>query len=257
VKVSFVIPTRNQAQFIRKCIDSCIAQGVDSEIVVVDGNSTDGTQAVLAEYGERLRFISEKDSGQSEALNKGVHMAKGEIVAWLNSDDYYPHDGVLKRVLDHFDEHTDVVYGDGVMVDVKGNVIRPFPSRRVTTPREIVLLPSGFVLQPALFFRRQRFLDVGGVDLGLHWAMDYDLWIRMFERARGVQYLPEVLAHATYHDNAKSVGGMWKQIREFSLIKHRHQRLLNGPLDRLRLEAGMASLYAYYAAVRLGLKRAT
>jgi glycosyltransferase involved in cell wall biosynthesis len=257
VKVSFVIPTRNQARFIKKCIDSCLAQGVDSEILVMDGASTDGTQDVLAEYGDRIRWVSEKDSGQSEALNKGIKQAEGEVIAWINSDDYYPHDGVLKRVLALLGDDTDVVYGDGMMVDVEGRPIRLFRGKPVSTPREIVLLPSGFVLQPAMFFRRKLFLDVGGVDLGLHWAMDYELWIRLFERARKVKYVAETFAHATYHDQAKSVGGMWKQIREFGEIKERHSELLAGRVDRLRLRWGMAQLYAYYAAVRIGLRRAT
>src|SRR4051812_44366756 len=99
-RVSFVIPTRNHAAFIRTCIESCLAQALPSyEIVVMDGKSTDDTVAVLESYGERLRFVSEADSGQSDALNKAVHLARGEIIAWINSDDYYPHGEVLKRVL--------------------------------------------------------------------------------------------------------------------------------------------------------------
>src|SRR5580704_13650255 len=84
--VSFVIPTRNQARFIRRCIDECLAQDIaGAEILVIDGASTDGTQEILASYGDRLRFISERDRGQSDAINKGIRQARGEIIAWINS----------------------------------------------------------------------------------------------------------------------------------------------------------------------------
>src|SRR5262245_15882129 len=114
MKVSFVIPTRNQARFIRKCIDSCLAQRLaDFEVVVVDGLSTDGTQEVLRSYGEKVRWISEKDSGQSDALNKSVKMARGEIIAWINSDDYYASDRALQQVVARFERSpaVDIVYG--------------------------------------------------------------------------------------------------------------------------------------------------
>src|SRR3954451_3356734 len=100
MRLSFVIPTRNQARFIRKCIDSCLAQAIpDSEIMVVDGLSTDGTQEILASYGDRIRWLSEKDRGQSDALNKGVRQTSGEVIAWINSDDYYPTGNVLGEAL--------------------------------------------------------------------------------------------------------------------------------------------------------------
>src|SRR5678815_5771239 len=90
MRLSFVIPTRNQGRFIGQCIDGCLAQEVpDSEVLVVDGASTDDTRDVLGRYGERVRWISEPDRGQSDAVNKGVRMARGELIAWINSDDYY------------------------------------------------------------------------------------------------------------------------------------------------------------------------
>src|SRR5207302_234469 len=109
--------TRNQARFLAQCIDGCLAQGAgDSEVVVVDGASTDDTRDVLARYGDRVRWISEPDRGQSDAVNKGVRMARGELVAWINSDDYYASPGAVARLVAEFDAapDVDIAYGDGV-----------------------------------------------------------------------------------------------------------------------------------------------
>src|SRR4051812_2799638 len=121
VELSFVIPTRNQAQFLRQCIDGCLAQRIpDSEVLVVDGASTDNTREVLESYGDRVRWISEPDRGQSDAINKAIRLARGEMVAWINSDDYYAGPGVIARLLAELDRdpRCDVVYGDGIRVDV-------------------------------------------------------------------------------------------------------------------------------------------
>ncbi|CAN5673451.1 N/A [soil metagenome] len=261
MKLSFVIPTRNQAQFIAQCIDGCLAQNIaDSEVLVVDGASTDHTREVLASYGERIRWVSEMDRGQSDAINKGVRMASGELVAWINSDDYYAAPTVIQRLVDAFDADPglDIAYGDGEKVDIEGHRIGPYQARAITRVAEIVTHPASFVLQPSLMFRRQLFLDVGGLDAELHYTMDYELWIRMFAAARATRYLPEVIALARYHLEAKSIAAMGKQIREAYAVKRRSARSLGlGPVDRARMYAGVASLCAYWVAVRLGLKRAT
>jgi len=260
MRLSFVIPTRNQAQFIAQCIDGCLAQGIaDAEILVIDGASTDHTREVLAGYGDRIRWISEPDRGQSDAINKGVRMANGELVAWINSDDYYAGPDVVQRLLDAFaaNPELDIAYGDGERVDVEGIYLGPYRSRPIARVAEIVMHPASFVLQPSLMFRRQLFLDVGGLDADLHYTMDYELWIRMFAAARATRYLPEVIARARYHTDAKSIAAMGKQIREAYVVKRRSAAKLGlGPVDRARMYAGVASLGAYWLAVRLGLKRA-
>lgn len=260
MRASFVIPTRNQARFVARCIESCLAQDIpDSEILVLDGASSDGTQAILASYGDRIQWTSEPDGGQGDAVNKGVARAKGTVIAWINSDDRYADASVLSDVLAAFeaDPRRDVVYGDGLTVDSADRPLRPYRTRDIRCPLDVLLHPSSPVLQPATFFRRQLFLDVEGIRTDLHYALDYDLWLRMFPRARAIHYLRRPLAVATYHPGAKSVSGMLGQIRETVAVKRRHQaQFALGAADRLRLEAGIASLYAYWAAVRLHLKRA-
>jgi GT2 family glycosyltransferase len=186
-------------------------------------------------------------------------MARGELVAWINSDDYYAGPRVVQRLVDAFDAdpQLDIAYGDGERVDVAGAYLGPYRSRAITRVAEIVTHPASFVLQPSLLFRRTLFLDVGGLDDALHYTMDYELWIRMFAAARATRYLPEVIARARYHTDAKSVAAMGKQIREAYQVKQRSARTLAlGPVDRARMLAGVASLGAYWLAVRLGLKRA-
>ncbi len=259
MRVSFVVPTLNQAAFIGRCLDSCLAQRIpESEVIVMDGASSDGTQRVLERYGERIRWRSERDGGQSDAVNRGVALATGEVIAWINSDDYYPDDGVLPAVLTAFESgpDVDVVYGRALTVDASGRPLRPYHTRRITAPKDVLVFPIGPAMQPAVFFRRQAFSGVGGLRRDLHYAMDYDLWLRMFPRARAIRFVDRVLACATFHPDAKSIAGMRKQVRELAALKRHHlPEFQLGVLDRLRLETGIASLWAYWVAVRTGLRR--
>ena len=261
MRVSFVIPTRNQAPFIRRCIDSCLDQGIsDAEVLVVDGASTDATRDILASYGDRIRWTSAPDRGQSDAVNQGVGRATGDIIAWINSDDFYPRAGIIGEVLALFSSDTDldIVFGDGWMVDVSGGPIRRYRGRPLRAARDLVVHPASPLLQPAAFFRRQLFLDVGGLDDTLHFALDYDFWIRMWMRARRTLYVAADFAHATYHAEAKSVRNMKLQIAETIAIKRRHAAAAGlTQRDWPRLSIGIAQLYTYWALTRLGLLRAT
>jgi glycosyltransferase involved in cell wall biosynthesis len=258
MKVSFVIPTRNQADFLRRCLDSCLAQRLpDFEILVMDGASTDGTQDILASYGDRIRWTSEPDTGQAQAINKGIARATGELIAWINSDDLYEDAQVLGRVVREFeaDPQLDLLYGDALLVDARGDLIRPYRNRAFSRPQDLLVSPIG-PAQPATFFRRDLFNRAGGLREELHWALDYDLFIRLFGAARKTLYLRRTLARSTFHAGAKSIRGMLQQIRENGLLKREHARTYHlNFADRLRLRRGMAGLYLYWAVVRLGLRR--
>lgn len=249
MKVSFVVPTRNQAPFIRRCLDACLAQQVaDAEVVVMDGASTDGTQAVLASYGSRIRWRSERDAGQSDAVNKAVAEATGEVVAWVNSDDYYPGPDVLPAVVAAFESahDVDVVYGRALAVDAEGRPIRPYRTYRLSRPEDLLVRATPPAMQPAIFFRRALFLAVGGLRTDLHYAMDYDLWLRMFPRARAIRFVDRVLAHATFHPDAKSIARLGDQVRELAMLKRLHRGAFTlGLVDRARCAAGVASLWGY------------
>jgi len=260
MRLSFVIPTRNQARYIAACIDSCLQQNIpDAELIVADGASTDDTLAVLRAYGDRVSVVSEPDRGQSDAINKGIRRARGELIAWINSDDYYASPDAISTLLAAFDEdpRVDIAYGDGVRVDVEGKRLGAYRSRTLRGPAELVTHPASFVLQPSVLFRRELFLSVGGVDESLQYTMDYELWMRLFPAARATRYLPREIACARYHTNAKSISHMARQIREAYGVKLSAARRLEfGLVDHTRLHAGMASLWAYWLAVRTGLRRA-
>jgi glycosyltransferase involved in cell wall biosynthesis len=259
VRLSFVVPTRNQAPFLRRCLDACLAQAIpDAEVVVQDGASTDGTQEILASYGAAVRWRSERDSGQAEAINRGVARAQGDVIAWINSDDYYPDPGCVRAALDALERApaVDLVYGDARVVTAAGDAIRPYVNHDFASVRDLVVAPNG-PPQPATFFRRQLFLDAGGLRLDLHYALDYELWMRMFPRARGVRRVPRTLACMTFHPGAKSTYAMLPQIREAAAVKRAAAAAHGlGALDRLRLEVGVGMNLAYWLAVRAGIRRA-
>ena len=259
MRVSFVIPTRNQAGFIRRCIDGCLAQGIDdAEVIVVDGLSTDGTQDLLRSYGPRIRWTSEPDSGQAEAVNKGILAAGGEIVAWINSDDVYAAPDVLRAVLARFDASPDldVVYGDAHVVDENGRLIRPYVTPDVRLVLDVLVSPQG-PSQPATFFRRAAFLEVGGLRTDLHLALDYELWLRLLGSARRVERIPRVLALMTAHASAKSISSMGRQIAESARVKRAHARRMGVPLRvRARMERSILKNWLYVLVVKAGLRRA-
>lgn len=258
-RISFVVPTLNQAPFLRRCLDGCLAQGgASSEIVVVDGLSTDGTQDILASYGDRIRWTSARDTGQGQAVNRGVALARGEIIAWINSDDCYEGTDAIAAVVAAFDEDPalELVYGDAMVVDAEGAPIRMYRNRTFERAEDLLVSPIG-PPQPATFFRRSLFQRVGGLREDLHWALDYDLMLRLFAGARRTRRLPRTLARMTFHAGAKSIRGMRAQIEEVARLKRAHARSLRiDPSQWIRLGWGLAGLYAYWAVVRLGLRRA-
>lgn len=202
--ITVVTPSFNQAPFIRETIESVLSQGYPHlDYVVIDGGSTDGTVDILRSYEGRLRWVSERDRGQADAVNKGVALGHGEIIGWLNSDDVYT-PGTLEAAGRAFirSRDLDVLYGDADHVLEDGTFFRRYPTAAFDYQR---LAHECFICQPATFFRRAVFQEVGGLDIALHYCMDYDLWIRLGQRFR-FSYLPEVLARSRLHTSAKTLG---------------------------------------------------
>jgi len=270
---SIVTPSYNQGQFIEETIKSVLGQEGDFyiEYIIVDGGSTDSTVYTIKKYetllkekklpvkclGIKYRWVSEKDNGQSDAVNKGVEMAKGDFIGWLNSDDCYASDSVIKTVSEEFKKNsTDIVYGNGVMVDADNNFIRDYKSRQVNL-KDIVIHPSSVLNQPALFFKKELYFTAGGLDEKLEWTMDYDLWFRMFLKSKRYIYIDQTLARAKYHSDAKSVEHMWKQIIETIAVKKKYTKNFDlSFIDLIHLHFNNLSLIVYYYAVKLGLKKA-
>jgi glycosyltransferase involved in cell wall biosynthesis len=178
LSISVVTPSYNQGRFIERTIRSVLEQGVKAqEYMVVDGASTDGTVDVLKKYGTQLRWVSETDDGQAEALNKGFTATHGDIIGWLNSDDiYYP--GALSAVVNFFEEYpgAEVVYGDADHIDENDQIIEAYYTEEWNYEK---LKEVCFLCQPAVFFRRRLLERLGSLDAGLRYCMDYEYWLRL------------------------------------------------------------------------------
>ncbi|HSQ39034.1 MAG TPA: glycosyltransferase family 2 protein [Anaerolineales bacterium] len=202
--VSVVTPSLNQGKFIAAAIQSVLSQDYSNlEYIVMDGGSTDETLSILAAYGARVRWVSEKDDGQAQAINKGWRRARGDILTWLNADEILSPGAVRRAVLAlEADGGLAGVYGDCVYVNEAGDVLGDYPSRAFDYGR-LVELAEDFIPQPGTFLRRGWVERVGGLDESLHFVMDYDLWLRLGMVAR-LEYLPVEMARARLHGGAKT-----------------------------------------------------
>jgi len=178
MSLSVVIPSYNQAQFIRATLDSVLWQSCsDVEVFVFDGGSNDGTISILESYGEKIEWVSQKDGGQADAINQGLRRATGDILAYLNSDDLYL-PGALKTVTNHFEAHPECValYGDAWHLYEDGSIMERYYTEPWSYPR---LLDVCYLCQPAVFWRREVTERFGVFDDTLRYAPDYDYWLRV------------------------------------------------------------------------------
>jgi glycosyltransferase involved in cell wall biosynthesis len=185
--VSILTPSFNQGRFLRDCLDSVKRQSYPRiEHIVVDGGSTDESLEILAEAGDHVRWISEPDQGQADAVNKAFLLSSGEIVGWANSDDGLFAVHTIERVVAGFAAHPDagVVCGDAALVDEGGRILRHHRSRWPSASLPLV----SPIVQPATFFRRSV-IEPGESPLriDLHRFLDYELWLRL--RSRGVRFV--------------------------------------------------------------------
>ncbi len=203
--VSIITPSYNQANFLEETIRSVLDQGYPNlEYIIVDGGSTDGSLEIIQKYADRLVWwVSEPDQGQTDAINKGFSQAKGEILAWLNSDDTYLPAAVAEAV-GYLQAHPEIgtVYGDANLIDDEGNVIGRFPAKQTDNRR----LMRGYVHVPqqATFFRTELWRKVGPLDPTFFFAMDYDLWVRLSQHAP-LKYYSRLWANFRLHGGAKSI----------------------------------------------------
>jgi glycosyltransferase involved in cell wall biosynthesis len=203
--VSIITPSYNQARYLEQTIRSVLDQDYPHlEYLIVDGGSTDGSQEIIHRYADRLAWwVSEPDQGQTDAINKGFGQAKGDVLAWLNSDDTYLPNAVSCAV-QYLNSHPNagMVYGDAHLIDENGAIIGKFPARQTDYTR----LRRGYVHIPqqASFFRTDIWRQVAPLDPSFYFAMDYDLWVRI-ARVSKLHYCPDTWANFRLHSTGKSV----------------------------------------------------
>ncbi len=217
---SIITPSLNQAAFLPALSASVLGQqGVSLQWIVIDGGSTDGSIEYFHQLDDaRVRFTSEPDTGQSNALNKGIARASGDFIGWLNSDDVYA-PGALASVAQAFDANPDKrwLVGRCNIIDARGAGIRKwltaYKNHRLDNYRYDRLLMENTISQPAVFFRRSFAQSVGPLDEGLHFTMDYDLWLRM-GKVQAPLILRQTLASFRVHGSSKTGRDKRRQFEE-------------------------------------------
>ncbi len=214
--VSIITPSYNQAQYLEATIRSVLEQDYPNiEYIVVDGGSTDGSVEIIRRFADKLAWwVSEKDRGQTDALNKGFAHATGSIHAWLNSDDTYkPH--AIAEAVEYLQAHPEVglVYGDADYIDEKGRVIGRFQATQ--TDRRRLLQGYVHIPQQSSFWRGELWHQLGPLDPTFQYAMDYDLWVRITTTPAQIQYTPQLWSNFRIHLEGKTVAttnGCWPEM---------------------------------------------
>ncbi len=200
LRVSVVTPSYNMARFLGETVESVLGQDYPAiEYLVMDGGSTDATVELLRRYEGRLRWVSEKDGGQSDAVNKGFERTAGDIFAFLNADDLYL-PGAITAAVTAFEEHPEaaVVYGEAYYTAEDGGIIRRYPTEPFSRER---LGQVCFICQPAAFMRRRVLEELGVLNSGLHYALDYELWMRIAQKYEMVKIDQYLATSRMYRDN--------------------------------------------------------
>ena len=228
MKITVITPSFNQGHFIERTINSVLGQKFDGELeyLVIDGGSTDNTLEILQKYEGRIIWVSEKDEGLADAVNKGLQRSTGDIIGWLNSDDLYL-PGTLEKVLGHFSTHPDCMwlYGKCRIIDPDDREIY----RSVTTYKNLLLqkfnfgrlLTENYISQPAVFFRKKLADETGPLRKDLRFAMDYDLWLR-FGKNYPAAVLPDYLSGFRRHPGSLSENFTQNQFAEQYAVAKTH-----------------------------------
>ncbi|MBI3006523.1 MAG: glycosyltransferase [Ignavibacteriales bacterium] len=221
MRISIITPSLNQGKFIEETIRSVMNQNHDDvEHIVMDGESTDNTVSILERYSH-LKWVREKDSGQSNAINKGFRSATGEILGWLNSDDYYEKN-IFADIVRYFQSRPDcmMLYGDISFVNSKGELITKITGDTINHAR-LIQCPD-VVRQPSFFWRRTLMDQVGMLDETLHLVMDFDFFLRI-SKHHHFHYLPKNFSYYRLYDQNKSVSLGRRQVLEMYMVYRKNK----------------------------------
>ncbi len=201
---SIVTPSFNQGRYLRSTIESVLNQTYPHiQYIVMDGGSTDQSVDILKSYGDRFFWKSQKDNGQTHAVNLGMAMAKGQVLAYLNSDDVLM-PGAVERAVTHFHENPscDMMYGRANYIDSEGTIIGAYKTDEYSFSR---LMRDCCICQPAAFWLSRIAQRVGPFDESLHCALDFDYWLRIDRAGGRIQHIHDVLASSRTYPDTKTM----------------------------------------------------
>lgn len=227
-KISVITPSLNQGRFLEQCLQSVLAQNYPNlELIVIDGGSKDQSLDIIRRYAPQItHWVSEPDAGQSDAINKGFRIASGELVAWLNADDFYLQDS-LHQVAAAFQQHPNAsfIFGDGIRVDEQGQKKSIFwEGQQPFFDRKALIFGLNYILQPASFINLRCLQEIGYLNPTLQYGMDTDLWIRLSGVAEPIA-IPAILAASREYGETKTSSGSFARIEELRKITEEHSGL--------------------------------
>ena len=216
--VSIITPSYNQGAFLETTIRSVLDQNYPGlEYIIIDGGSTDNSVDVIRKYADRLKcWVSEKDKGQSEAINKGFRIATGKYINWLCSDDILSA-GALIKMVSFLEANTgiDCVFGNVMIINGKGELIEV--RREIPYDHLVTVYSMNHSLQPAALYRKGMLDRAGLLDEELQYSMDHDLFLRMEAAGCRFGYLNEILAGYRYHSQSKGTLSPTKTLNRIRL----------------------------------------
>ncbi|MEP5764899.1 MAG: glycosyltransferase family 2 protein [Halieaceae bacterium] len=205
MNIGLVIPCLNAGATIAATIDSILEQKYPAlDLLVVDGGSADNTMEVVQSYGDQLRWISEADEGQADAINKGLKNVYGEIVKWVNADDVLTPDSLV-RVAHFFSHNPDVdfAYGDIEFINMDGEVIGIH--REPSFSSFVMIYGHNLFADPASFWRADAVKAIHYLDKENRYSMDYEMWLKLYNGGATFRNLPFVLAQYRIEENNASI----------------------------------------------------
>lgn len=217
-KISIVTPSYNQGPYLEKTIRSVLLQGYPNlEYIIIDGGSTDQSVDIIRKYEPWINYwVSEKDRGQSDAINRGLARATGELLGWLNSDDWYTEGAFFKVAAAYLeDPEVGALYGQGHIVNERGEVTHT--PELVQADRQSLLdwANGSDFMQPSCFFTKEAWLECGPLDEGLYFSLDVDLWLKISEKYR-FRKIDDLLSMSLTHSEAKTTS--WRNAMFADLV---------------------------------------
>jgi glycosyltransferase involved in cell wall biosynthesis len=222
-KITIITPSLNQSQYLEQTIESVLSQGYKNlEYIIIDGGSTDDSVSIIKKHEKYIAYwISERDNGQSQAINKGLKLVTGDIFNWLNSDDYLE-PGALITINDAFSaSSTNIVIG-------RSNIMQNGVRQRVSQGTDVYAgnlsktLGLARIDQPETYFRWRAFESLGVLNEKFHYVMDKEIWMRYLIRYGlvGIKKIPDVIANFRWHETSKTISQRNHFVEESAILMH-------------------------------------